>query len=405
MRIAVIGAGISGLSVAYFLKKKGNMVEIYEMDSRAGGKIKTYHENGFLYEAGPNTFLMNEFFENFIRELGLESEVLFSDAKTRYILKNERLIPLPLNPVKLLNSSLLSIYGKARIFLEIFKRGIPSTVSDFFAYRFGREVLDYMVEPFIAGTFAGDPDRLLLKYAFPEVYNAVKKYSSLLLAAKNLKPGGRLISFKNGAETIVKQLAGKLGNIHFNSEIKNLKEIDADAYVLSIPAYSVEKLLNIELGIRYVDVVIVFAAFKKSDIGFPAEGFGFLVPRIENKFILGCLFSSQLFPFRAPTDTVLFTVYTGGARNPYVFNMNDDLITINTLNELNSILKIKSNPVFLRILRIKDAIPQYEAGYEYALEKIQEFSRNKIYICSNFIGGISSPQCVFNAFKLAEKLV
>ncbi|MCS7184848.1 MAG: protoporphyrinogen oxidase [bacterium] len=406
MKVAVIGAGISGLSIAYFLKKKGYEVEVYEKNSKAGGRIVSNKENGFLYETGPQTFLMNEFLSKFINEIGLDEELIFASPQTknRYILKNNELIPLPLNPKDFLKSKLISFKGKVRVLAEIFKKNIPETVSDFFTYRFGREVLDYIVEPFISGIFAGDPDKLVVKYAFPEVYSLAKKYGSLLKAAKNFKPSGKLFSFKNGSATLINRLVSLVGNIKFNSEIKSIKEVEASKYVFSIPAYDLNNILNLDINIEYADVVVIALGFKREDVSHTLDGFGFLIPRVEKKFLLGCLFSSSIFPYRAPEGSVLLTAYAGGSRNKGVIELSSEVILSLTLDELGKILGIKSEPVFVRVVKIKNAIPQYEIGYEKVVKIVSDLMHKNIYICSNFYGGISTPNCILNAYRLTDKI-
>jgi oxygen-dependent protoporphyrinogen oxidase len=446
-RVCIIGGGISGLSTAYRLKKQGVEVVLLEKNPAVGGNIKTEIFEGFLIEHGPNSTLAGEHLFELISELGLMSEIAYANrsAKKRYILKNGKLQALPMKLVSLFANKSFSAKARLRLLKEPFIRskavGTDESIADFFARRLGREIVDYAVDPFISGIFAGNPDDLSLKSAFPKLFELEKNYGSLLKGAifspkekrsKVPKNASRTVSFKNGMQTLTDELFADLGEIvRLKTEVFEIKRAENgkfslltndektnaqsfDSIVISTPSFIAARLINnfdAELseqlaGIYHPPVTVVLTAFKKENRTFELDGFGFLIPKVERRKILGSLWNSVIFENRAPENHHLLTTFIGGARNAELAGGDEDVLIKIALEELNSILGLSGAPVFARVKKWEKAIPQYNIGYEKIIDSIEDFKRRNagIFFCSNFYRGISVSDCLKNS-RLAAREV
>lgn len=445
-KVCVIGGGISGLCVAYRLKKKGVDVLMIERNAVCGGNIQTEKTDDFLIEWGPNSTLVSAHLFELIVELGLLEEVAPANetAKKRYILKDGKLRALPLKIISIIGTEIFSKGAKMRLVREPFIKGKSpenETVAEFFKRRFGQEVVDFAVDPFVSGIFAGNPERLSIKSAFPSLYQMEKDHGSILKASifgKKEKPGkfvpkgiSRTVSFKNGMQTLTDKLAENLSEeIRTETEVVELKaengkwkiqtasgNLDGelfDAIVVATPSFVAANLIenfDDELArqlseIYHPPLAVIVSAFHKKDIDFDLDGFGFLIPKVERRKILGSLWSSVIFENRAPNDVHLLTTFIGGARNAELFDKSDEELLNIAFEELNEILGLKGKPIFQQLKRWKRAIPQYNLGYEKIEKGIEDFENKHkgIYFCSNFYKGISVGDCVKNAFALADEI-
>ncbi|MCS7277464.1 MAG: protoporphyrinogen oxidase [Aquificaceae bacterium] len=426
--VAVVGAGISGLSVAWHLSKKGFSVQVFEKEEKAGGNIQTTRRDGYILELGPQTILADGKVEEFLKSVSIEPEYASESSKIRYIYKKGKLISLPLSPLSFFTSPLLSLSGKFRVLKEPMVPASVKTeesIAEFVRRRLGKEFLDYIVAPFVSGVYAGDPEKLSVKYAVRKVYQLEQKYGSLIKGAIKLKafgPGGRLISFKGGNHTLIEHLASSLKIQKENVVLRIRKKEDrfvldtkdgkfeAKSVVVSAPATSAGYLLrDISWSaseefdrIYYAPVVVAHVAVKKGSI---PPGFGFLVPRVENKRILGTLFSSQIFNGRAPEDRELLTVYLGGATDPDIVDYKDDSIYSIVEKELKEILKLESIE-FLGITRWKRGIPQYTLGYGKYIELAQSLERETpgLYLSGNYLYGVSVADCIRASYEVSKRV-
>jgi oxygen-dependent protoporphyrinogen oxidase len=446
-KACIIGGGISGLCAAYRLKKQGVDVTLLEKNNSVGGNIKTEKIDDFLIEYGPNSTLVSEHLFELISELNLTSEIAYanSTAKKRYILKNNILQALPMKIISLVGNKSFSAKAKLRLLKEPFiksKAATDESISEFFSRRLGREIVDYAVDPFISGIFAGNPDNLSIKSAFPKLFELEKNHGSLLKGAifspkekksKVPKTASRTISFKNGMQTLTDKLAENLGeSVRLNVEVfeitktengeynlcTNDEKINNEAFdsvVISTPSFIAAHLIknfDVELSeqltnIYHPPIAVVLTAFKKENIKFDLDGFGFLIPKVEQRKILGSLWNSVIFENRAPADFHLLTTFIGGARNAELAdNSEEDLIKI-ALEELNSILGLNGEPIFTRVKKWEKAIPQYNIGYEKITESIENFQIQNagIFFCSNFYRGISVSDCIKNSALAAEEIL
>ncbi len=436
-KICVIGGGISGLCTAFRLKKKGIEVLLIERGEICGGNIQTEKIDDFLIEWGPNSTLASAPLFELIAELGLLEEVAPANAtaKKRYILKDGKLRALPLKVIEIIGSDIFSTGAKFRLLREPFVRGKSpenETVAEFFERRFGQEVVDFAVDPFVSGIFAGNPERLSIKSAFPNLFQMEKDYGSILKASvfgKKEKPSelvpkgiSRTISFKNGMQTLTDKLAENLsGEIRTKTEVLKIGKVESgkwkvesnaedlnrelfDAVVVAAPSFVAAKFvenLDGELSrqlseIYHPPLAVIVSAFYKKDINFDLDGFGFLIPKVEGRKILGSLWSSVIFENRAPNDVQLLTTFIGGARNADLFDKSDEELFGIAFEELDSILGLKGKPIFQQIRRWQRAIPQYNIGYEKITDSIENFKKTHagFFFCSNFYRGISVSDCI-----------
>jgi oxygen-dependent protoporphyrinogen oxidase len=447
--VVIIGAGISGLATAFFLKRQGVHVTLLESDSQVGGTIRTYTDSGFLVERGPNSILdTTPLLAEMISEIGLSDSLVFGNnaSENRYILRNGKLCPVSPNPIVLLKSDILSFAGKVRILLEPFHRRAHTeeTVSDFVKRRLGKEFLDYLIGPFVSGIWAGNPDKLSIRHAFPKVWQLESRYGGLFLGAirskaerkkrqEKSKNIAKLFSFKNGLCELPNALSKYLGDsVRLSSTVLNItksgrefivnfrsdgqeQQVICNAVVISTLACVASEILKhlspefarLIRTIYYPPVSVVALGFRNEDIDYPLNGFGFLVPTVENRKILGALWNSSLFPNRAPTGYALLTTFVGGATRPESQNPQDTNLLEIVTGELKSILGIKRPPEFTHIARWSKAIPQYDIGYSRIVSAIKEFEVSflGIFLCANYIGGISVGDCVKSAHAVANRIV
>lgn len=447
----VIGSGITGLTVSVFLKDKNKDVLLIDARKNVGGAIQTEKKDGWIFETGPNTILVtNTIFSELIEKTGLSTQVLEASeaAKNRYIIKNGKTEALPLSPVSFFTSSLFSLRTKLNLFAEPFRSRMKSadeTLSDFVVRRLGQEFLDYAINPFVAGVYAGSPDSLSVRYGFPKLYEIEKKHGSLIKGAikgpgKDRDPvdiprnKAKMISFSNGNQQFTDALGDLIGDNHLklNTSVNQIEKkaresyqvhfndgssIDCNHLIFTIPAHHLSKIewINVDetkqlqqiSEVIYPEVCVTHFGFKKSQITHLLDGFGMLVPEVENRFILGALFNSTLFPDRTPSqEECLITVFTGGSRHPQISSLTDAEITQKAFEDLKQILQIMGNPVITHIKRWKRAIPQYTFGYESVLNAKSKFeSANPgIYLSGNYTGGISVGDCIKNGWKLSNLL-
>jgi len=458
--VAIIGAGVSGLSVAHWLQKQRVDVVVLEKEREVGGTMKTVREGGFLIETGPNNALeTTPLFKELIADCGLQHEFTYTNpvGENRYILRDGKLIPLPLNPLAFIASPLFSASAKVRLLKEPFvgRAEREESVAEFVVRRLGREFLDYAVDPFVAGIFAGKAQALSVRAAFPRLYALEEKYGGLIKGmirgrrersqrAEKAKDRAESFSFLDGMQALPLALARGLGSrvlteaevtgIHVQSlrggrtdeamgggfvvEYSHTGQqtmLTADRVVLSVPAHAASRLvrpLSIEASsildsISYSPVASIFLGFRQKDVRHSLSGFGFLVPSGERRNILGCLWSSSLFPHRAPDGAVALTTFVGGGRQPELVDLADDALCDLALSDVKKIMQIEGNHVYLRLTRWQRAIPQYELGH---LAKMEALSRLEgkhpgLWFCSNFKGGISVGDCVTSARETTDRVL
>jgi oxygen-dependent protoporphyrinogen oxidase len=449
--IAILGGGITGLAAAYRLTMLGHRVRVFEQGPRLGGAIRTeISPDGWLAEAGPNSFQDSlPELGPLLRELGLESERIEASAaaKNRYVARRGRLVPVPMSPPALLSSSLFSPWARLRVVTELLRRPRTRTTDLSFAAfgraHFGQDVLNYGLQPMASGVFAGDAEKLSTRYAFPRFWEMERTHGSLLrgqmAAAKTRRargesPAPKLISFRRGLQTLTDALAARLppGSVALNCDVEGLvpgerwqviwndrRSVQTkpfDGIIAALPAGSLAKLAIGPLAekplisldsIPHPPVASFFLGFRRDQVGHPLDGFGALIPAVEKRSSLGILFSSTLFPERAPVDHVAITVLAGGALHPEVILQPPEKLWEIIRPDLADLLQVTGEPVFWRHTLWPRAIPQYNLGHERHFETIAACERKHpgLFIGGQVRDGIALPQCLQAGLKLADRVL
>jgi len=444
IKVAIAGAGLTGLTIGFYLKKAGINFKIFEKSDRAGGVIRTHHENEFTYESGPNTGVLNrlravELFEDLENDCKLE--IADDTAKARWIWKNNRWEPLPAGMIKGITTPLFTFHDKLRLLAEPFRKkgkNPNETLSELVLRRMGKSFLNYAIDPFILGIYSGDPGKLVTKYAFPKLYQLEQDYGSFIGGAvkKAIEPKNKsdkkvtkeIFSVEGGLENLIKALVKNIGEKNIKLNCKDILFINKDdkyvenknneefTHVISATgAYELKNLFpfiekeNFETisRMKYSKVVQVSVGFKKWE-GIPLNAFGGLVPFIEQRPILGVLFISSFLKNRAPQEGALLSVFMGGIRKPEMIVMTDDEIISIVEDELKKMLRLKHfNPGLLKIFRYPHAIPQYGLESEDKLKTIEQLEARfpGMILAGNIRDGIGIADRIKQGKNIAIELI
>ncbi len=439
--IAIIGSGITGLTIAYYLKKAGIGFRIFEKSNHIGGVINTVSENGFLFETGPNSgTLSNTQTVRLFEELSdkFELELANNSAKKRLILKNNKWYALPSGLFSAVTTPLFSFKDKLRILGEPFRKpgnNPLETVSELVVRRLGKSFLDYAIDPFISGIYAGNPDYLVTKYALPKLYNLEQQYGSFIKGAikKAKEPKTDIekkvtkdiFSAKGGLIQIVNAIIKKIGteNIELNKSIgitknDNFYLIDGQEYssvVSTVNASELPDLLTFAdknvlqdiVNTKYAKVTEITIGFKKWN-GIKLDAFGGLIPSKEKKNILGLLFMSTLFKDRAPEGGALFTTFTGGTKKENLAELSEAELKEFLEPELKELLGLSEfKPDLFRAFKHKKAIAQYGADSEKRLAAIKKIEReNKdLFLAGSIRDGVGLADRIKQATDIAEQII
>ena len=446
MRIAIVGGGISGLSLAYVLLEKGQGfdIKVFESESRPGGKIYTEKVDGYVCEAGVNGFLDNK-----PSTLELAAKINLSpmrssdNARRRFIYTGGELREIPDSAVKFFMSNFLSLPGRLRMIGEYF---VPRAMKDdetlesFAVRRVGREFYEKLLDPMASGVYAGDPTKMSIRSCFAKVYGLEQKYGGLIkgfmAAGKEAKksgkkveagPGGTLTSFREGMYSFVEALRSLLGDrVQTDKAAKGIEKTsggymlhfkdgstcEADCVVLASPAHNSAEIVrdfdkticDILTTIPYPALSVVSFGFKRAKISRDINLFGYLIPGNEKRKILGTLFDSSIFENRAPEGYVLLRNMVGGARAQDLALLDDEKLISTVRNELAEIMGLRAEPDFVRVFRWEKAIPQYLLGHHRKLEALDEASAKHkgFYLAGNAYRGVAVNDCIANSIKLAD---
>ena len=451
--IIIIGAGITGLSLLHFLRKKyaerpDVAISLFEKNIQAGGSIHTLERAGAKFECGPNGFLDNkEMTMRLVEELSLKNEMITAkeDAGSRFISLNDRLYPLPTNPKELIKSPLFNTYEKVRLFCEplIRRSEKPSeSVYDFAKRRFGTRVADCLADPFISGIYAGDARNILMKAALPQVCQWEKDYGSVLKALRSRSqsetrpPMPRLNSFKRGMGQVIEALAAAYqDNLRLKETVVKIfhrqdryvvgtekDTFKADELFVCTPAHATSEIirsLDAEIAddlsyMAYAPVVVLGLLVPENIFERKPVGFGYLVPSSQNKEILGVLFESNIFPHRAPQGHLLIRLMLGGIRHPDIFHKSKKELMEMAFKELERTFQTRGNSPLTKIdlhkvaetfyVTWEKAIPQYDQVNEQMNThidlKLKRF--RDLYLLGNYRNGVSFNDCIQNAFTHAQ---
>ncbi len=445
--VAIVGAGIAGLTAAFYLQRSNIPVTLYESAPRAGGMIQTTGRDGFLVERGPNTILESApEVSSLVSDLGLKSRCLYPapGMKARYVVRDGRCVRLPQSALDALRTPLLSLQAKLRVLGEPFiARGVSADepLSLFVRRRLGAEMLDYLIDPFVGGVYAGDPDRLSVAHAFPKLHALEQTYGSLIKGsilgararkkrAAGSKIGAAMLSFDSGLGALVEALSARLAPaIHLQSAVTGVRRDGAawtietsagerhkhPAVLLCAPAHRVAAIAIDDIPqpdlaplreVHYPAIARVALAFPRDRVAHALDGFGVLIPRKEQMHALGILFSSSLFPNRAPEGYALLTAYLGGSRGRGIVDTADAGLVEYALADMRKLLGVSGRPVFEDVARIPLAIPQYNVGYGKVKDAIAgiEARAPGVFIAGSYRNGISVADCIVGG-KAASRRV
>lgn len=451
-RVIIVGGGISGLSTAYYLSKRGIPSTIIEQRPRLGGVIQTERVEGCLIEAGPDSFLsVKPAAMELIRELGLADEVIGSNDHLRktWVRKRGRLVALPdglmmMVPTRvmpLVASRLLSWPTKIRMGLELLKAPSPKTedesVAAFVREHYGQEAVDYLAEPLLSGIYGGNPEALSVRAVLPRFVDLAARHGSLtrgVLAerkAARRESGGMPLfrTMKGGLGQLVEAVAGAIsGHMEWVRGTAEAIEsrpaggyrvrtggewLEAERVVLACEAHRAAPLaagLDARIsellgGVAYSSSMTVALGFYEQDFPKPLDGFGFLVPRRERKSLIAATWVGTKFPHRVPPGTALVRCFLGGMENAAILEEQDERVIAAVVEELREIVPFRSGPHFSRVYRWPRSMAQYTVGHPGRMAELESrLSRFPgLALAGNAYQGIGIPDCIRMGRSAAER--
>ena len=447
----VIGGGISGLVCAHALRKAGVDTLLLESSDRVGGAIRTERHHSFLLELGPQSFSGTAPMLQLFDDLGIRQKIVEAPARApRYVLVNGKLQKVPMSPPAFLTSGFVGLGTKFAVLRDLIGKTSPpeqdESVADFVRRKFSVEMLDRLVSPFVSGVYAGDPERLSLRSAFPMLYEAEKQKGSVIRGlfskAEKQKPAQprqrpTLLSFREGTQTFTDALAAKLGDrLSLNTSVTNVapdrfeptptfrvtvqigsdqQSLIAENVIIATPTdaaadllHDVEPAIGKRLAeIEYTPIAVVSLAYARKDVGDLLHGFGFVVPRSAKIRSLGTVWNTALFPNRAPETDALLTSFVGGATDPQATQLSPDQLSALVHQEISPFLKITSAPIFSHVTIYPRALPQYNLGHSERLAAVHQALKNhpNLILIGNYLRGPSVGSCIEQSLSAADQII
>ena len=449
--VAIIGAGITGLTAAFYLHRKGIPVIVYEASGHAGGVIQSLRRDGYLAEFGPNTILeTSPKITQLINDAGLQSRRLDPDpaAEARFVVRAKRPIAMPSSPLGFFTTKLFSSKAKFAVLREPFVKarrdGQEESIAQFVLRRLGQEFLDQAIDPLVAGIYAGDPYKLSVTQAFPKLAQLEAKYGSLIkgqiLGSRERKKRNEVakdrapkFSFDEGLQVLPETLKNHLGNrVRLNTTVTAIRQTSTgwdfelrhdnqelraqhSAIVYAGTAFRLAELkletiipvaLSVFSEIRYPPVASVVLGFRREDVAHPCAGFGMLIPKVEGFKILGTIFSSSLFPNRAPAGHLTLTSYIGGERYPELVSLPPEKLFALTCDDLRVLLGVHGKPTFQHSVFYPRAIPQYNIGYGRYRELMSEIETKTpgFFLAGHYRDGVSLSDSIVSGCNVADRI-
>lgn len=449
--VAIIGGGITGLTAGFYLQRKGVPVTVYEASERVGGAVRTVRDGGYLAEFGPNTILETSAkISALVRDAGLESRRLNPDPKAaaRYVVRYQRPIEMPASPLGFFTTNLFTASAKWAVLCEPFVRprrdGVEESIAAFVRRRLNQEFLDHAIDALVAGIYAGDPEKLSVQQAFPKLAALEDKYGSLIkgqiFGAKERQRRGEIakdrapkFSFDEGLQVLPDTLRARLGDaVRLHARVTRLTQttegwlvefeqngraerVHHGAVICAAPTF---RLAELEVAaqrpvsfaplgeIRYPPVASVVLGFRREDVAHPCCGFGMLIPRVAGFKILGTIFSSSLFPNRAPAGHHTLTSYVGGERFPELAAKSPEELYEITCADLRVLLGVKGTPTFRHHYYWPRAIPQYNLGYGRYRALMTEIETRTagLFFAGHYRDGISLGDSIVSGVNIADRV-
>ncbi len=447
--VIVIGAGISGLTAAYLLCKTGHDVTVFEQCAAPGGRMRSERIGGFLMEYGANSIVTPApAVETLVAQLRLDPEKVTRSiaARCRYLVRDGRMRSLPLQPYRFLLSDFFSLPGRLRMLMEPFIPALndDETVAGFVRRRFGGELLDYVVDPLVAGLFAGDPEQLSVGAAFPQLKQLERCGGSVIggIIKSRFRHGAKpavgdprkrvLSSFRQGLGTLPRAVAQRLtGRVFLGHRVEAVHHrvgggyrvkvrhgslaqwIAADSIIVALPAYAAagvlcdldQRIAEALAEIRHPPLAVVFLGYRPQSIAHPLDGVGVLTPAVEKRSALGMLFSSTLFAERAPPGHVALTAFIGGARQPQLAMLKSEELEQLAQSEVQQLLGGCAAPVVVRTHRWRYGLPQPGLDHAGRIHKMlaRAAEHPGLFLTGNYISGVSTAACIEQAFTTAHR--
>lgn len=458
-KVVIVGGGITGLTTAYYLQQKTRTLQVpldivlIEASLRLGGKIHTVRKDGFIIERGPESFFdTGSSVRHLARNLNIEHEMVQNNNGRTFIAIGSELHPIPSNILlggspkifPFMTSNVLSLSGKVRAAGDLILPKLPhetdEPISDFFRRRFGKELVENLVEPVLAGTFAGDVDHVSMKSMFPQFYQLEKEHRSLLIGMKKTGKGiyamvdtpGEIHyeSFENGLETLIEALEAALTDV---TVIKGIKvdsienqqdhtveiylndgsSLQADKVVVTTPFNVAKKIFSDSEvmphvpNMSYATIATVTMAFQKGQMKKYADALNFFVSRNSDFAITTCTWSNRKFNNAAPDKYDLLRVYIGRVGDESIVELSDGEIEKIVLQDLRRAVGLDASPIFTIVARWKEAMPQYTIGHESRMATMKDqFYKEfpNVILAGSSYEGISIPDCVTQGKEAADQL-
>ncbi len=462
-RVAVVGGGISGLAAAHRVHELAPDVELLLLEAapRLGGVLETVRTDGYLIERGADNFITTPAWGiDLCRRVGLGDQLLQTNHEHRhaFVVCRGRLRRIPegfviMAPSRIwpvVTTPILSPWGKLRMAWEYFipkrqEEGDESLAS-FVTRRFGRETYDRLVQPLIGGIYTGDPTKLSVRSTMPRFQDMERDHGSLIRAVwkqaskpKSQMQGGSgarysmFMTLRDGISSLIDTLAARLpaGAVRTSTPVTRLardpaggwqlttggakpETLHCDSVVLAPKAPAAARLMaeihpqlaDQLASITHASCSIVSLGYRREQISHPMDGFGFVVPQVENRKVLSGSFSSVKYPGRAPEGSALVRAFIGGEMQPELAALPDDQLVAIAHAELGQLLGISGEPNLVLISRYEQAMPQYYVGHGERIRQVEAALEQLpgLYFTGNAFGGVGIPFCIYKSEKVAEKV-